>query len=312
MAIACTCGQIHAHAEKRPVDPTRTVTIRRAYEGAMGKRFRWLKGEIWKAIVDGDALGLSGKALLAMPLVGLALGDSITPYGFPTNPAKVKDFMAWLGGKVDDGILEVTQRAGPTIVAHSEWQNVYVTSSYQKGLASSYPKLARAGYAIEGAQGIAGGVIGFNAPIHAESIGMLYIRNFEELRGVTEAMAQKISRTLAQGMAEGKGPVAIARSLVNEVDGITRTRARVLARTEIIRAHSEATLNSFESAGALGVTVMAEILTAGDACPICVGLEAETQAKPISIAEARGIVPVHPNCRCSWLPANVGEMRKAA
>jgi SPP1 gp7 family putative phage head morphogenesis protein len=74
----------------------------------------------------------------------------------------------------------------------------------------------------------------------------------------------------------------------------------LLARTEIIRAHAEGTLNNFELAGLENVELQAEFLTAGDdrVCPICSALS----GKIYSIKEARGIIPVHPNCRCTWLP----------
>ena len=30
----------------------------------------------------------------------------------------------------------------------------------------------------------------------------------------------------------------------------------------------------------------------------------------MSVSEARGLIPRHPNCRCAWIPANVGEKGK--
>ena len=74
----------------------------------------------------------------------------------------------------------------------------------------------------------------------------------------------------------------------------------MLARTEIIRSHSEGTLNMFELAGIEEVELQAEFLTAGDerVCPICDSMA----GKIYELKDAHGVIPVHPNCRCTWLP----------
>jgi SPP1 gp7 family putative phage head morphogenesis protein len=111
-------------------------------------------------------------------------------------------------------------------------------------------------------------------------------------------MDQQISGVLANGLAQGKGPMQIARDINNRVDKIGITRARVIARTETINAHAEATLNSYEEAGVEGVEVEAEFTTSGDnaVCPECDALS----GKVFTLTEARGVIPVHPQCRCSW------------
>lgn len=71
-------------------------------------------------------------------------------------------------------------------------------------------------------------------------------------------------------------------------------------------AYAEGALNSYEEMGIEGVEVEAEFATAGDdvVCPECEELE----GKVYSIEEARGVIPVHPNCRCAWIPM-VGESK---
>jgi len=75
---------------------------------------------------------------------------------------------------------------------------------------------------------------------------LLYTRSYEELKGITSAMAQQVSRVVADGMANGLGPASIARNLSNTITGITRQRAMTMARTEVIHAHAEGQLDSFE------------------------------------------------------------------
>jgi SPP1 gp7 family putative phage head morphogenesis protein len=83
--------------------------------------------------------------------------------------------------------------------------------------------------------------------------------------------------------------------------GITRRRALVLARTEIIAAHAEGQLDAFEAMNIEKVGVMAEWSTAGDdlVCAKCEPLEGAI----MTVKEARGLLPRHPNCRCAWIPA---------
>ena len=53
---------------------------------------------------------------------------------------------------------------------------------------------------------------------------------------------------------------------------------------------------------------MAEWSTAGDdmVCPSC----GELEGVIMTVKEARGLLPYHPNCRCSWIPANVTRKEK--
>jgi SPP1 gp7 family putative phage head morphogenesis protein len=305
----CSCGHIHTNAkrksatDKKRIDPTRTITLRRRYEAACVKRFKALRRDIIESILKQDALGLSRGVLLTNAPAGSRAFD------FPTDARKIQAFRRWLDKLVDQGILEVVSRDGATITGRRRWQDVYVRSAYQKGLADSYPKLVQGGYVnpleIGATAGKIGSATAFNVPIHANTLESLFTRNFEDLKGITDAMSAALSRTLTQGLAEGRGPRDIARKLAKQVDGIGIRRARVLARSEIIRAHAEATLNNFQTFGVDGVGVEAEWLTAGDAkvCGVCGSLS----GRVYKIAEARGMLPAHPNCRCAWLPAGVGE-----
>ena len=132
---------------------------------------------------------------------------------------------------------------------------------------------------------------------------MIYTRAFSDLDGITKTMDQKISRILAQGSGEGRAPLDIAKKINDRVKKIGITRSRLIARTEIISAHAEASLNAYEEAGIEGVEVEVEFTTAGDdvVCPECDVLS----GKSFTIAESRGVIPVHPNCRCAWSPVVV-------
>ena len=113
-------------------------------------------------------------------------------------------------------------------------------------------------------------------------------------------MDAQISRTLAEGMVAGLNPKDIADNLVERVESLGLNRARMLARTEVINAHAEGTLNTLESFGIEEVTAQVELVAAMDerTCAVCEGLNGTV----FTIKEARGVIPVHPNCRCTWVP----------
>lgn len=147
----------------------------------------------------------------------------------------------------------------------------------------------------------------FNWPTSREKIKLLASRTYTDLKGVTEGMAARISHSLVDGLTKGDSPRTIARQLSKDVD-ISRGRAETIARTEIIRTHAEGQLDAFEKLGVTAVGVMAEWSTAEDdrVCPLCQPLDGMV----MKVQEARGLLPRHPNCRCAWVPASVGEDEK--
>lgn len=273
------------------VDPTHTATLRRTYSGKCAKRFRSLKGLIRTSVVENNALKLGDYTphTLSVPL-------KPDDYKFTQDAKKITAFRNWLQGSVDDDVLEVMARDGATIVNRNPWQNEYIRKGYSKGVKHAESSLKESGISIpdKDLQNT------LNAPMHQSTLQSLYTRNFTELQGITKTMDQQISRELANGFSQGWNPRKMAKKINGRVDKIGITRARTLARTETIRAHSEGTLNRFEQAGVEETTAKAEWQTAGDnrVCPIC----ASYAGTVYKLKDARGVIPRHPNCRCAWLP----------
>lgn len=283
--------------EQVKLDPTKTTNLRKQFSAEMYKRFRRLKGLVRKALIEQNALALNAE--------GTTLG--YRAFEFERSGNKVAAFMGWLDDMEQREIFEVKQGVPQTRAAEASWVSTYIKSAYHRGIQNaaqkidqSIPPSAAAGLGITGDVSESLADTAFSRPVHADRVGLLYTRAYNELKGITDAMDQQISRTLAQGMAEGKNPREIARQINDRIDAIGITRARTLARTEIINAHSEGALNTYEEAHVEGVEVEAEFTTAGDArvCQECQSLEGNIY----SIEEARGLIPVHPDCRCAWLP----------
>lgn len=224
------------------------------------------------------------------------------PFVFKTDPAKLKKFNRWLQQQINDDILEANPVTGEP-KGQKPWLYKYIDSAYKKGALRSYfdlhkPTLGKKQAFYEGTreQFLASA---FGRGERTDKLRLLYARTYEDLKGVTSAMATQMSRTLADGMAHGKGPMAIARTMSNSITGITKKRARVIARTETINAHAEGQLDGLEDLGVTEVSAEVEFLDSGDngVCPKCKALN----GRKYSIAKARGVIPVHPNCRCAWI-----------
>ena len=279
-------------------DPSRTNGIVRQYTGDLNRRWNRILSLIWETVVVNDALRLEG-ATSTPSTLPVAAASAATRFQFRSDVAgKAEDFQRWLNDALDDEVLEVTRGPLGRITSNSRWQGTYVRASYSRGLEHAQRELIRQDIPFD-SRTITNL---FNAPIHADSLALLYSRQFSELDGITRATSQQIARVLTDGIATGQGPREIARAMRGVVNTIGRTRSVVLARTETINTHATATLNRYADAGVQGVTALAEFLTAGDdrVCPDCLALETGV---PIPLDEARGIIPVHAQCRCVWLPA---------
>jgi hypothetical protein len=224
-----------------------------------------------------------------------------TPFDFPTDPAKLRAFHKWLQDQVDKGILTVDEAGKP-------WLSTYVMSAYKKGMLRAYTdshakELGKPAGFYEGTQQQFL-ESSFMQPEAMSKIEFLSIRSFEELKGITAAMSQQMNRVLATGMVQGQGPGAIARMLSKTISGISSTRAKMIARTEVIAAHAEGQLDGFDALGikGVGLNVEFDLLTAGDDI-VCSACQDMADEGPYTIEEARGIIPIHPNDRCCWGPA---------
>jgi len=285
------------------IDPTRTVLLRRAFVADMVRRFKALSREIQQLIVNDDAFGLHSPGVRVVSDLYTVANVEFQAWRFQTNPQKVKSYRRWLQQQIDGKIL--TQVGG---VTSKPWTATYIEPAYQKGVVRAYTDSRKELLTQSEVFGVSQAEFlrtSFSGPVALAKIELLYERAFTELEGVTAAMDQQMSRILAGGLAEGHGAAKIARNLRDNVTKMTNTRAKVIARTEIVRAHAEGQLDSFEMLGVKKLGVQAEWITAGDdrVCAICADLEGQV----FSVKEARGLIPEHPNCRCAWIPANVGE-----
>lgn len=255
---------LHAHnlliRPHSSTDPTKTVVLRTRFEREIVRRFKVFKKEVVFQLRHRNALQVNAPA------------------------DKLDAFMQWIKQKEREGILE------------TYWMRTYLLSAYQKGF-------GRAAHTLEGAGATVSDhylQFGFHRPIHRDRIGLIYQRSYSDLKGITAAMDTQLSRVLAQGLLEGRSADELAQMVDSGVDDIGIMRARLLARTEVIRAYADGSLATYRDARVEGVQIQSEFATAGDdhVCVLCEALEGQVY----SLDDAEGVIPVHPNCRCAWLP----------
>jgi len=290
-------------------DPTRTTALRARFVSQVNRRWRTVKTDLRKSIVDNDCFGIADRmvALAALPPEELAMF---------LDAAKVDRFMAWLREQEEAGILETVFM--PSRLSSEPWSNLYIDSAYRQGIRRAYSELHKAGYATPIPIDMA-----FGQPVHAQRVALLYNRTWEDLKTVAQVVNARVrqkvtdalSSELARGIAEGKAPKVVAKELYAElgtiVDGIGLNRCRTIARTEIIRAHHHANILEYRQAAKdMEVEVLVEWSTAGDerVCEKCAGMAHHTY----TLDQIESMLPAHPNCRCSAIPARRATMRRRA
>lgn len=280
-------------------DPSRTGNIRRRFERDVRARFKQLRKEIWDLIVTQNIFGL---------------GQTNNSLWSLLNPVEaIRRFHDWIASRSSALILEETGVKDE----HGKWIDGYVQSAYFKGAdmaeeaVNATTKKATTPFSfLEPMRKYLQG------PVNITKIRLIKERAFELLKGVTQKMAITIGNILSDGIVAGKSPRQVATDMVKEVDNMTKKQALTIARTETIRAHAEGSLDAMEQLGVKKIGVMVEWQATyidEDAgifeervCPKCQAMAGIV----LEIEKSHGLIPFHPNCRCTWVPNILGETPK--
>jgi SPP1 gp7 family putative phage head morphogenesis protein len=211
---------------------------------------------------------------------------------YPPTPEEIsRRFVIWLDAKFEeifdyeDGDLEDL-----------------LTEVYIKGAKRSYA-LAKPKSIVPSAAFAAGAAAEFirsltTAPESKGNLGLIKYNATNQYRLINTQLKQQISRIVSEELISGLKPKPTALKIGAAIDKTNKTRAKLLARTETTRAHAEGQLDAFTALGLKNVGVRAEWSAAADACPKCAPFDGQI----FTVAEAHGLIPLHPNCRCLWLP----------
>jgi len=121
-------------------------------------------------------------------------------------------------------------------------------------------------------------------------------RALEMATSINMTTKASLRMALREGIGQGESVSEITRRIKGFFAETYKGRAQKIARTEVIAASNEGALRGYEDAG----IEKAEFYAALDErmCPDCESLHGNIYP----IEEAHGIIPVHPSCRCTYIP----------
>lgn len=251
-------------------DPARTSGIVDSFSKEVSKIFRSLKESIYKVFKNNPTFN-----------------------SLSTSTSRLKRFRAWLRKEMNSTLI------GDDVVAE------YISRAYKQGAERGYSETTKERHHDysdvsqlhqQGKDTQWLSTFLQKASI-VDKVNLLASRCYGELQGITPRMGIKLSRVLIDGLITGKSNSDIAKLLSDEID-IEEKRALVIVNTEISSANAEGTLDALETQGVKGVNLEVEWITTDKPCPKCSAMG----NKIYPIEEARGLIPLHPSCRCKWLP----------
>jgi len=133
-------------------------------------------------------------------------------------------------------------------------------------------------------------------PLDPWALEWLAVNSLELAKQVNGTTLERIRAALIEGFDEGEDIAKLTRRVTEVYGNEFRRRAATLARTEVIKASNEGALWRYEREG----VEKAEFYAALDerTCEDCMGYHGNIYP----IGEAHGLIPVHPNCRCTYIP----------
>lgn len=246
------------------LDPTRTTVLRAQLVSTINRRWNAVMQQARREIQEGRAYDIG-------------------------------TFMAWLRRTIEREVFEDNGAA---------WIEPYLRQAFIRGMRHADRSLGLDPEQIPGVPPIElDGQFNF-----APAVATIAVAAAVQLRGAADETLVQVRRALAAVSIGGGGLGPMVEAVLDRIAKIGRTRSRVWARTKIIGTFAEASLIRYEYFGIDQVNGQAEFRTAGNYCSggaegPCVCEECEgLEGRIFSLAEARGVIPVHPQCHCAWLP----------
>jgi len=276
---------------KRPrkKDPTSTLTIRRRANREINRRFKRVRKTIIQVVTD-PRYGLFPDGETTNILIPNATLPLDGRFQFVRESQRLEEFNKYMGELIDEEILSFEGGVDRYFL------NQDIGASYSRGAVKS--RLA----AERGIPSLLelSDYNPFTRAQHLERAELIYTRTFEGMKRLTDTMKGQMNRVLSEGMIQGTNPRVIAREMAARVDKIGITRARLIARTEIVESHNEAGIRESELIEAdTGVEIKMQWFTALD------GRQRDTHEerheKIYTKEKARELIG-EPNCRCSVSP----------
>ena len=132
--------------------------------------------------------------------------------------------------------------------------------------------------------------------LNQAALEWIAIRSLKLAQMVNGTTYEELRIALAEGFEAGESIPQMTERIRDYYKNGYERRATLVARTEVIAASNEGALQGYEKEG----VNRAEFYAALDerTCEECMAYHGQVRA----VRDASGIIPVHPQCRCTWVP----------
>jgi len=125
------------------------------------------------------------------------------------------------------------------------------------------------------------------------ALDWIKLRSLTLAKSINKTTLEALRKELALGFEAGESITQLSKRIEGYFTENVKYRAEMVSRSETIAASNEGALHRYELEG----VGKSEFYPSPDACEVCLPLAGEYITK-----DSHGIIPVHPNCRCVWLP----------
>lgn len=268
----------------KPIDPTRTSTLRNKFAQSLRGEFytvgteieRWFNNPAnWVDTTDPDDV----------------LGNAATEddqWSFQPKEKVLDKFKRWLS--------QLLLAKGIEVIATG-----FIERAYEGGVQRAEERVLPGVESIPAATRTA-----FRAGTFVERLAILKTKAVENIKSLKDKLLNQVVDKVAEGMIQGQSPRQIGREINKQWRHVSKVTATRIARTEVIRAHNEGQLDRMQQLGVkkIGVDVEWSATKHSDGsfekrvCPKCRAMDGLV----MPIERAHGLLPRHPNCRCAFVP----------
>lgn len=277
-------------------DPSGTIVQRRALHRDFRSRLAKIRKESRSAVLEDDAFQLYDQRLWPRLRHNVVFDGEVA--------AEVLiSFDDWFEALQSKILLGAKLDQMSNIVEQGVWVKPHIEGTYIQALEKGVRLVEDFGITTQEAEKL------LAQPHFRNSLTRLEDLSYDGVKSIVKdgnrAVSNAVRQTMKEGFVQQKTPKQVGEDIWNaikdRVDKVERWRCDLVARTDIVYVNSEATLDTFEFYNIPNVQALVEFATMMDdrVCPICSAIEGQV----FTIQEARGLIPLHPQCRCSWLPA---------
>lgn len=128
-------------------------------------------------------------------------------------------------------------------------------------------------------------------------LSFLQSYDFAQVTDFSEDNKDRLRSIISDGIKDRQSVYQIGKTISDRLLGGDISRGLAIARTEVVRAENEGSLLRYAQSP---FVEKVEFLTAEDerVDDSCMSLD----GRVFTLEQANGVIPVHPNCRCTWLP----------